>query len=76
MSAATETIARNFLSVNQLTQRYPSITPGMLRWWLFHRDQNGLARAVRKVGRRLLIDEGDFFDWLDKHREGVARYGD
>lgn len=46
--------------------------PGGLRHLLFHRRTNGLERAVRRVGRCLLIDEQKFFDWIEElNSEGV-----
>ena len=69
MAATTQVDSRCVLSVKGLCDKHPDFTLGMVRWWLFHRDENGLARAVRKVGRRLFIDEQDFFNWLDEHQE-------
>lgn len=58
-----------FLTVNQVVEEglYPNI--GGLRWLLFNSNANGLESAVRRVGRRLLINESDFCDWLDKQRD-------
>ena len=43
----------------------PAFTQGSLRWLLFQRDQNGLAKsgAIVKIGRRLLIDPARFRAW-------------
>lgn len=54
------------LTVDQLVQRHPAFTAGGIRWLLFRRDENGLDRAVIRVGRRLLIDEAAFFDWISE----------
>jgi hypothetical protein len=61
---------RTLLTVQQFCQRHQAFTPGGLRWLLFHRETNGLAKAVLKVGRRILLDEDAFFTWLDEHQEG------
>lgn len=37
---------------------------GGLRHLAFNREENGFSRCVRKVGRRLLIDEAEFFAWV------------
>ena len=57
---------RALATVKQFCQHYPAFTPGSLRWLLFHRQENGLQRAVVRVGRRILIDEDKFFTWLDE----------
>jgi hypothetical protein len=52
------------MTVRQLTEQYPAFSMGGIRWLLFHRQENGLDRAVLKVGRRVLIDVDQFFGWL------------
>ena len=48
---------------------YPPI--GGLRHLIFHEHENGFHKCVRRVGRRVLIDESAFFDWVDE-QSGVA----
>lgn len=65
---------RRLYTVDQFVQKHPAFSNGGLRWLLFHREKNGLKRAVLRVGRRVLIDETLFFEWLDtcndaKHAE-------
>jgi hypothetical protein len=48
---------RRLFTVSQLCKVYPAFTPGGIRWLLFNRDTNGLASAVVRVGRRVLLDE-------------------
>ena len=46
---------------------------GGLRHLVFHKDTNGFDRVVRKAGTRVLIDEGAFFEWVDKQNsQGAA----
>jgi hypothetical protein len=42
---------------------------GGLRHLLFHREQNGLSIALRKVGSKLLINEQEFLRWVDNQKE-------
>lgn len=42
----------------------PSILPG-----------NGLAVAIRRVGRRVLIDEKAFLDWVNQQQPKVPKVG-
>jgi hypothetical protein len=44
---------------------------GGLRHLVFHGASNGFDAVVRRCGRRVLIDERAFFDWVE--RQGVAR---
>lgn len=37
---------------------------GGLRHLIFHERSNGFAKVVRRVGRRVLIDEQEFFCWV------------
>jgi hypothetical protein len=58
-----------FFTPAQLAQRHEAFTLPMLRWWLMSRHENGLDRAVRKVGRRLFLDENQFLMWIDSQHE-------
>jgi len=66
--------ASDVLSVAEVAAKYSAagFTQSSLRWLLFNREQNGLSRAVIRVGRRLLIDERAFLDWLHSRRERAA----
>ncbi len=55
----------SFATVRYLLKKYPWLTEGGLRHFLFHMDENGLHRAVKKMGRRILIDEDEFFNWIE-----------
>ena len=61
----TQALSRpTLLTVKQFCQQHPAFSQGGLRWLLFHRQANGLDRAIVKVGRRVLIDVDQFFCWL------------
>jgi hypothetical protein len=38
---------------------------GGLRHLVFFEKQNGFDRVTRRVGRRVLIDEAAFFEWVE-----------
>lgn len=44
------------------THAWPPL--GGLRGLIFNRKTNGFDRVVKKVGRRVLIDEQAFFEWV------------
>ena len=60
--------SQQFFTVRQFCVKYPAFSPPSLRWMLFNRDANGLNAAVVQLGRRLLIDEVAFVEWLREHR--------
>jgi hypothetical protein len=39
-------------------------TVGTIRNWIFRENFNGLHKAVKRIGRRVLLDEKLFFEWL------------
>ena len=53
-------------SVEQVAEnpKYP-FTESQLRHYLLHRHKNGLASAVRKIGKRLYIRVDLFDSWIE-----------
>ena len=51
---------------------HPWPPEGGLRHLVFFADENGFSRVVRRVGRRVLIHEGEFFRWLEKQNRTTA----
>lgn len=41
-------------------------TVPMLRYYILHGHSNGLAKALRRVGRKVLIRRDLFIEWLEK----------
>lgn len=39
---------------------------GGLRFLIYNKDKNGFAKVVKKVGKRVLIDEAAFFEWVEE----------
>lgn len=39
---------------------------GGLRHLIFNEKSNGFDKCVRRIGRRVLIDEKAFFDWVEE----------
>lgn len=54
------------LTVKQFNQKHSAFPIGGLRHHIFHEDQNGMKAAgvIVRNGRRILINEERFFDWL------------
>lgn len=72
-TAAGPVAARKLVTVDQFCADNPAFTKGSIRWLLFHRDSNGLHRAIVKIGRRVLIDVDKFFEWIDDQQDRPLR---
>ena len=75
-----ESFMKSWLTVYQLSQKFPAFSENSIRALIYASKPrlrargkggndvipgNGLARAIRKVGRRVLIDEIAFMEWVD-----------
>ena len=73
----TEAARPVLLTVEQFSQRNPAFTPAAIRNLIFKAEPrqssigtvpgNGLleARAVLRLGRRVLLDEAKFLQWVE-----------
>ncbi len=43
----------------------PSFTESSMRWLLRNARSNGLEQHVRRLGKKLLINEAGFLRWMD-----------
>ncbi|HBH25845.1 MAG TPA: hypothetical protein DDX54_00355 [Rhodospirillaceae bacterium] len=53
------------IPVTQWNDHHAWPPQGGLRHLIFHANTNGFDTCVRRVGRRVLIDEAAFFVWAD-----------
>jgi hypothetical protein len=55
-----------YLTVNQFRANHQAFTLGCLRALIFNEHSNGLAQsgAIVRIGRKVLIDEAKFFEWV------------
>jgi len=42
---------------------------GGLRYLVFHENTNGFSSVIRRVGKRVLISEPAFFEWVEKQNK-------
>lgn len=63
---------KNYQTVNQLIAKHPWLTKGGLRSYIFFKDTNGLEQsgAIVRIGRKILIDEDKFFQWIESQNQG------
>ncbi len=72
------------LTVKDFSQRHPVFTEGSLRWHIFNANTrqtsrgvipgNGLieAGAIKRIGRKVVLDEEKFLEWVDACQEQTA----
>ena len=62
------------LTVSQFTERNPAFSVGGLRSLLFYRGDDALkAGAICRFGKRILIDEARFLEWVREGGTAVIR---
>ena len=54
------------LTMPQFAEKHPAWTIGSLRWLRYKESENGFGPAFVTVGRRVLIDEAEFFSCIDQ----------
>ena len=64
----------SLLTVAQFCANHSFITQGGLRFQIFNAENNGLASfgAIVRMGRKVLIDESRYFEWVESLRENKA----
>ena len=58
-----------FLTVRQLSEKYPAFPQGGIRHLIFHSETNGFDSVITRVGRKVLIDEGAFLEWVKSKKD-------
>ncbi|MCL4687197.1 MAG: hypothetical protein KJ007_01380 [Burkholderiales bacterium] len=58
-----------FIPVTEWGNHHPWPPLGGLRHLVFNAKDNGFDQVVRKIGRRVLIDEAAFVRWVNEHGE-------
>ena len=64
----TANYSRELATVRQFSKKYPAFTEGALRWKIFNANQNGLKSALVQIGRRIYINEPEFFRWVHENQ--------
>jgi len=56
---------KKYVPLTSWPNHHPWPPLGGLRHLVFNAKSNGFDAVIRRVGRRILIDEQAFFNWLD-----------
>jgi len=62
---------KTFLTVRMLAAKDQCFSEGALRWLIHNSKTNGFEPCLRRVGRRVLICEDEFYDIIDKRRDNL-----
>lgn len=62
-----------YSTVNQFVTKHPAFALGGIRAQIFNESSNGLKEsgAIVRNGRRILINEPKYFQWLESKSQGV-----
>lgn len=58
-------------TVRQLKEKYPFLTEGSIRAWIFNAASNGFHRCIVRIGRRVYIDEIEFSRWIKSQNYSI-----
>jgi len=57
---------RKFIPLTDWHKFHPWPSTSALRHMVFRREINGFSKVVKRAGRRILIDEQAFFQWMNE----------
>ena len=63
---------RTLLTVRQFREKHPAFTEGGLRHLIFYADKNGFLTCIRRIGRKVLLDEHAVFTWVDEQNQPAS----
>ena len=73
-------MTKQLSTVRQFSEKHPAFSQGAIRNLIFLADDrktckgnmpgNGLSIALVRIGRKVLIDEARFFEWIDQQQKG------
>jgi hypothetical protein len=55
----------NYLTVRQISEKYPAFSQGGIRSLIFNAHHNGFSQCIRRIGRKILIKESIFIEWVE-----------
>jgi hypothetical protein len=62
------TVKRRLIPLTEWGLHHSYPPQGQLRALVFNEKNNGFDSCVRRVGKRVLIDEAEFFIWVDNQK--------
>ena len=62
------TTQTRFIPVTRWNEFHVWPPQGGLRYLIFNAKSNGFDSVIKRAGRRVLIDENAFFNWVDDNK--------
>lgn len=56
---------RILLTVKQFAQKHNFLSESALRKLIFQRKANGFSNVIKRINKKILIDESALFSWID-----------
>jgi hypothetical protein len=66
MTENVQTKQTRLIPLTQWPEYHPHPSVGGLRHLVFNAKTNGFDQVIRRIGRRILIDEAAFFAWVEE----------
>lgn len=66
MDTPTQLQSRKLIPLTKWGEQHQWPPLGGLRSLVFHAASNGFDSCIVRAGKRVLIDEAKFFEWVDK----------
>ena len=65
----TNSLKTRLLTVPQFALEHPAFSQSSLRHLIFDANTNGFRQVIKRVGRKILIDETAFFHWIEEQQQ-------
>ena len=59
----------DLLTVTQFVNKHQFATHGGLRHLIFNASSNGFEKVIKRMGRRVLLEEKAFFEWIEENNQ-------
>ena len=66
MTDDTKTNKRKLIPLTEWPNHHSYPPMGQLRALVFNAKDNGFDKVIRRVGKRILLDEAEYYAWVDK----------
>lgn len=58
----------SLFTITQFINKYPTFTQGQIRHYIHQNINNFNEKVIRRVGKRILINDSLFFKWIEENQ--------
>lgn len=69
MANSNSVLEKFYLTPKQLPQKHPAFTESSIRYLIFNAETNGFKSCLKRIGRKILIDEAKFLQWIESYSQ-------